>query len=162
MAYFLGLVFIIGYTMKNIIGFSTLFFSIITLSALIAHLLALPAKMRLSAQDYLTVQGIYRGWAWLGVFELAAIVLVLIWTIQEYHHNRNFAFLFTAGSCLIVSIAIFFLFTFPANRATHNWLKLPLNWPDLRRQWEYSHAVRALLNLASVSLLLTMLLKNSH
>lgn len=148
--------------MKNIIGFSALFCSIIALSALVAHLLALPAKMRLSAQDYLTVQGIYRGWAWLGVFELAAIVLTLVWTIREYHHSGNFAFLFTAGSCLIVSIAIFFLFTFPANSATHNWIKLPLNWLDLRKQWEYSHAIRALLNLASVSLLLAMLLKNSH
>jgi len=130
--------------MKNVISFTALLFSIITLSALLAHLLALPGKIHLSAQNYLTVQGIYRGWAWLGVFELGAIVLMLVWTIQEYHHSGHFACLFTAMSCLIVSAAIFFVFTFPANRATHNWTTLPLNWQELRKHWEYSHAVRAL------------------
>lgn len=151
---------IIEYIMRNVISFTALLFSIITLSALMAHLLALPAKIRLSAQDYLTVQGIYRGGAWLGVFELGAIVLMLVWTIREYH-SKQFSFLFTATSCLIVSTAIFFVFTFPANRATHNWTNLPLNWQELRTHWEYSHAVRAMLNLVSVCLLIVMLIKKS-
>jgi hypothetical protein len=147
--------------MKNAIRFTALLFSIITLSALMAHLLALPGKIHLSGQDYLTVQAIYRGWAWLGIFELGAIVLMLIWVIQEYDHTLHFGFLFTAVSCLIVSTAIFFVFTFPANRATGNWTRLPLNWEELRSRWEYSHAVRALLNLASVGLVVGMLVRRS-
>ena len=148
---------------SNVIRLSALFFSMITLSALIAHLLALPGKIHLPAQEYLTVQSIYRGWgwAWLGVFELGALVLTVVWTIQEYHHSEEFAYLFTAASCLLVSTAVFFLFTFPANRATDNWTRLPLHWQELRSQWEYSHAVRAVLNLVSFFLLMVMMVKKS-
>lgn len=147
------------FVMSSVIRLSALFFSMITLSALIAHLLALPGKIHLPAQDYLTVQSIYRGWAWLGVFELGAIVLMVVWTIQEYHHTKEFAFLFAAASCLVVSTAVFFLFTFPANKATFNWTRLPLHWQELRRQWEYSHAVRAMLNLVSFFLLMVMMVR---
>lgn len=40
--------------MKNTIPLIALFSSLITLGALIAHLLSLPAKMRLPAQEYQT------------------------------------------------------------------------------------------------------------
>jgi hypothetical protein len=40
-------------------------------------------------------------------------------------------------------LAIFFLWTFPANQATNNWTTIPGHWEQLREQWEYSHAVNA-------------------
>lgn len=126
-----------------------------------AHLLALPAKLHLSGEDYLTVQSIYRGWAFLGGFEIGAVLLTFVWTLQEHDHRQRFTPLFTALSCLVVSLAIFFLFTFPANRATRNWTELPHDWKTVRLHWEYSHAVRALLNLASFCLLLKMLLREA-
>lgn len=126
-----------------------------------AHLLALPGKIRLPAHDYLTVQSIYRGWAWLGIFELGAIVLMVIWTIQEYDNSERFGFLFASASCLIVSLALFFVYTFPANRATDNWTHLPLNWEELRKLWEYSHAVRAVLNLVSVGMVVGMVVRKN-
>jgi hypothetical protein len=148
--------------MKNLVRFTALLLSIITTSALMAHLLALPGKIHLPAADYLTVQHIYSGWAFLGICEFGAIILSIIWTIQEQRHMRWFGWLFTATSLLVVSMAIFFLYTFPANQATANWTKLPGHWEALRKQWEYSHAVRAGLNLLSVSLLLWMLLRRRH
>ena len=42
---------------------------------------------------------------------------------------------------------------FPANQATANWTQTPENWEALRRQWEYGHAVTALL--VFVALLMT-------
>jgi hypothetical protein len=38
------------------------------------------------------------------------------------------------------SLAIFFIWTYPANQATDNWTTVPANWEQLRWQWEYSHA----------------------
>ena len=36
------------------------------------------------------------------------------------------------------------------NEQTENWTMLPDNWAALRRQWEYSHAVSAILDLVAL------------
>jgi hypothetical protein len=45
---------------------------------------------------------------------------------------------------MLRTLAIFFAFTFPANQATADWTTVPDDWPFLRRQWEMSHAVNAI------------------
>jgi hypothetical protein len=40
------------------------------------------------------------------------------------------------------------MFTYPINRATDNWTVLPEAFEVARRQWEYSHAVNAVLTFA--------------
>jgi hypothetical protein len=52
-------------------------------------------------------------------------------------------------------LAIFLLWTLPANQATGNWTSVPGNWDTLRRQWEYSHAANA--GIAFIALCLTAL-----
>jgi hypothetical protein len=42
-------------------------------------------------------------------------------------------------------LAVFFLWTYPANQATGNWTSTPMAWKRLRSEWEYSHAVNALI-----------------
>jgi hypothetical protein len=145
--------------MKNLFRFLTITFAAITLCALITHLLELPGKIDMSKENYLVVQSIYRGWAWLGIFEIGAILLTLIWTAGDIKKKRTFPFLLTALLCFVVSITIFFIFTFPANRATINWTQLPDNWQTLRSQWEYSHAIRAILNLTGFCFLVIVLLR---
>jgi hypothetical protein len=50
-----------------------------------------------------------------------------------------------AALCVALSLAVYFQFIYPVNQATLNWIILPDNWLELRRQWEYSHAVNAVL-----------------
>src|SRR6266550_2992731 len=47
------------------------------------------------------------------------------------------------GAPILPILIVFLVFTFPANRQTANWTVLPENWQELRRRWEYSHAVGA-------------------
>jgi hypothetical protein len=47
--------------------------------------------------------------------------------------------------CVALSLAIFFIWTYPANQATDNWVTIPADWEHLRWQWEYSHAANALI-----------------
>jgi Domain of unknown function (DUF1772) len=148
--------------MKNLLRFITIFFEVITLSALLTHLLELPGKINLSKENYQVVQGIYRGWSWLGIFEIGAIFLTLIWTLADSRKKRIFPFLLTALLCFIISITIFFIFTFPANNTTVNWTQLPGDWQSLQKNWEYSHAVRAVLNLVGFSFLIVTLLKEKN
>ncbi len=134
-------------------------FTAITLSALMAHLLELRVKINLSKEKYQTVQEIYSGWQWLGIFEIGAILLTLIWVIIDRKAQNIYPLLLVALVCFLVSIVIFFTFTFPANQATNNWTSLAGNWEELRMTWEYSHAIRALLSLTGFSILVVALLK---
>ena len=63
-----------------------------------------------------------------------------------------------AALCIALSLIVFLVFTFPANRQTANWTVLPENWRDLRRRWEYSHAVGAGLYFLALTLLTVSLL----
>jgi hypothetical protein len=146
--------------MKGILKFTTILFAVITLCALMAHLLELRGKISLPKENYQVVQSIYNGWAWLGIFEVGAILLTLIWTITDRKNKNVFIFLLSALICFTISLIIFFIFTFPANRATVNWTQLPPHWELLRMKWEYSHAVRAVLNLIGFNFLIVCLIKS--
>jgi hypothetical protein len=60
-----------------------------------------------------------------------------------------FVFALVAFCCIALSLAVFFVWTYPANQATDNWTTMPANWEQLRRQWEYSHAANAFVMFAA-------------
>jgi hypothetical protein len=118
-----------------------------------AHLLELPNKIRLSRADYLTVQQIYRGWAFLGIAVVGALLSTAALAAHQFGKGRSFYLALGAAVCIALSLVVFFTVTYPANKATQNWTVLPEGWEDLRRQWEYSHAAGAILYLAALAML---------
>lgn len=108
-----------------------------------AHLFELPNKIDLPRDAYLTVQGVYAGWAWFGMVDLAALIMNVVLAVRLRRQRRAFSFAVIAALCFVVFFTIFFTWTFPANQATANWTTLPDNWSELRQEWEYSHAVNA-------------------
>jgi hypothetical protein len=50
---------------------------------------------------------------------------------------------------LALTQAIFWTFTYPMNVASTNWTVMPQDFEAARRQWEYSHAVNAVLTFAA-------------
>lgn len=126
-----------------------------------AHLLELPNKINLSREDYLRVQKIYRGWALLGFVVAGALLSTLALTITVRKTQKPFVFALIALLCIAGTQVVFWTYTYPANQATINWTVLPENWLVLRRQWEYSHATSAVLNLlALISLILSVLVRD--
>ena len=118
-----------------------------------AHLFALPNKIDLPQSQYLTVQGIYYGWAALGFLWPAAAVLNAVLAALVRHQTLPFWLATLAALCFLAMLTVFFMWTFPANQATDNWTILPENWEILKRQWEYSHAVNAAFALLAFCLL---------
>lgn len=57
-----------------------------------------------------------------------------------------------AALCFAIMLAIFVVWTLPANQATQNWTTIPANWEALRQQWEYSHAVNTAIVFAALCL----------
>ncbi len=146
----------------NTVHVLSLAFAAICLGPALAHLLELPNKIGLGRDDYFTVQQIYRGWALLAIPILGAIAstAALAWLARSL--PRVFYWALTALVCLGLAQAVFWIFTFPANAATKNWTVVPENWQALRAQWEYSHAVGAILTLAAMAALIFSLTARSR
>jgi hypothetical protein len=115
-----------------------------------AHLFALPNKIGLAQEDYFIVQNIYRGWALFGFVLFPALILNLALAWLQRDHRTAFALALLAAVCIAATLMIFFIWTYPANVATSNWTTAPGNWGLLRRQWEYSHAVNALITFTAL------------
>ena len=89
------------------------------------------------------MQAIYRGWALLGIVLIAALCMNLLAAIMVRAQPAATWSAAAATALLALSLAIFFMWTFPVNEATNNWSVAPENWRILRALWEYSHAVNA-------------------
>lgn len=131
--------------------FVAILLTAVSMSAGWAHLLALPNKMALSHDDYLTVQQIYRGWALLGFAVVGALVSTMALAVVQRQRGLRFGHSVVAALCIALSLVVFFSVTFPANQLTQDWAALPPNWQTLRERWEYSHAVGALLYLGALA-----------
>lgn len=115
-----------------------------------AHLFALPNKIGMPMEAYFTVQSIYSGWALLGIVLLGALFVTLVLAVRIRHQPWAFRLALLAFLCLAANLAIFFLWTYPANQATDNWTMIPQDWQVLRKQWELSHAVNAILTFGAL------------
>lgn len=146
----------------------------VALTPALAHALEFPGKLRLSKEEYLTVQPIYYPGFTIGGFveigALFALVLLLV-----FAPKGEAAHWLTAGAFVLflAAHATYWLVTHPVNKV---WLKdtetgragsrffslgavggeagEPASWEALRDRWEQSHIVRAGL-FASGLLLLT-------
>jgi hypothetical protein len=118
-----------------------------------AHLFELPNKLGLLDADYLRVQQIYRGW-WMFAFAvIPALIFTLLHALALRARLERFIPALGAFVCMLGTQAIFWIWTYPANRATLDWTQMPAHFAALRAQWEYSHAAAACLALAAFVLL---------
>jgi hypothetical protein len=130
--------------------FASLLFAALALAPATAHLAELPNKVALPAAAYLAVQQIYRGWALFGFVVAGALASTLAFTILAWRRGLPIALPLFAFLCIVGTQIVFWTHTAPANSATEQWTMLPQNWQTLRTQWEYSHALSAVLNLAAL------------
>ncbi len=149
------------FTVLDAAYFFSLLFVTLTLFPLGAHLLELPAKMKLAADDYRTVQQIYRGWAWTGAIVFGALVSTGFLSAELRGQRALFNPALLAFAAVALSQVVFWTITFPVNRKTENWTQLPDDWMALRGRWEYSHAISAILVLIAAMALFTSVLRRS-
>ncbi|MGH6734584.1 MAG: hypothetical protein ACRECX_00680 [Methyloceanibacter sp.] len=144
--------------MVRILYFLALMLTAIAMGAALAHLFELPNKIGIGPDDYLTVQRNYDNWWMVGLFVPAAFIAVIALMFGLRGTGAPFVLAAIAVVLLVGELIAFWGFTAPANRATENWTMLPDDWEAWRAQWEYSHAVRAVLYvLAFGTLLLSVL-----
>jgi hypothetical protein len=122
-----------------------------------AHFFELANKMSMSPPDYMTVQKIYAGWSLFGIAVIAALLLTLMHSFMVRSDRTAFLLSLAAFLCLAATQGVFWMFTYPMNVASNNWTVTPVDFEAARRQWEYSHAVNAVLTLAALLAVTTSL-----
>jgi hypothetical protein len=133
----------------DIARFVSLLFVALALGPSLAHVLELPNKIDLSHDDYLTVQQLYRGWAWLGVVVIGALLSTLVLAYLVRARRSEFLPALASYLCVVGAQIVYWTLTHQVNKETDNWTVMPDNWETLRMQWEYSHAAGAAFNLAA-------------
>lgn len=138
--------------------FFTLLLAILAFGPALGHALAAANKFALDRDAYFVAQGLYDGWALLGIVVVASIVATVCLVLALRRRGLSLAGALTALILQIWSQVVFWLFVWPANRATNQWTMAPPDWMALRAQWEYAHLVSALLQFGAVVALILSLL----
>jgi hypothetical protein len=144
--------------------FITLMLASFSLSLSMAHLLELPQRMQFDQQLWVRVtvfENVYRLFGSVGaVFEITAILtaIVLVFLVRR----RGSTFYWTLGGAILLVLALVSWITFvaPMNAEFAKWLTspIPIDWMRYRNQWEYAHAVNALIKMIGLSLLVISVL----
>jgi hypothetical protein len=131
-----------------VIQFCAILFTALALAPALAHVMELPNKIRMPRDAYLTVQSIYRGWQFVGIVVVGALVSTFL--LMQVADASAFAPALIAFLCIVATQVVFWVLTFPVNLRTRNWTNLAGDWLRLRRRWEFSHALSAALNLVAM------------
>lgn len=144
--------------------FITIMLTSLSLSLSMAHLLELPQRMKFSQQLWVAVtvfENVYRLFGSVGaVFEIGAILAAIV--LAFLVHKRRSVFYWTlAGAVLLVlAFVSWILFVAPMNAEFARWLTnpVPADWTRYRNQWEYAHAINAIIKIFGLSLLVLSVL----
>lgn len=124
-----------------------------------AHLASLLNKINRAPEAYLIMQQAYNGWALFGIVVFGALLTTALHTILVWRQRGPFWLSLAAFLLIVATQIVFWTFTYPANAATNNWTVVPANFEDWRQQWEYSHAMNAILTLVAFILLVLSVLE---
>jgi hypothetical protein len=118
-------------------------------------LAALPSVISLTKDDYMAVQYANQSWAWLEFIRLASFFSIVGLLFFEREHNRVIWPIRGAFISQLFIIVLYVAFTLPINITTFHWTFFPdSSWVWLRIQWEYAHALSAIIGGISFVLLL--------
>ncbi len=132
----------------------TIMFTALSMGMAFSHLLELPAKMTYDAALWLTVQHtLYGAFGLIGaVIEVGAVLTAAILAILVRQRQPSFGWTLLGALCLVAAHVAWWIWLAPVNDviAQLTTPTLPAGWENLRNQWEYTHAVRAILQIIAL------------
>jgi hypothetical protein len=132
----------------NLLCFSSIMSTALTMTAAVAHLMELPAKMRYEPSLYVRLhRTLYPNFGrTAGPAEALAVIStnLLVWWTRR-HRPEAFRRTAVAAACLTAAHGIFWSVVQPVNVEMMRWSldEIPQDWTNRRDRWEYGHAVRA-------------------
>jgi len=146
--------------------FITLMLASFSLSLSMTHLLELPQRMQFDQQLWVRVtvfENVYKlfGFGSFGAaFETTAILTAIVLAFLVRKHGSTFYWTLGGAILLVLAFVSFIMFVLPMNAEFAQWVTnpIPADWTRYRDQWEYAHAVNALIKIFGLSLLVISVL----
>jgi len=146
--------------------FITLMLASFSLSLSMTHLLELPQRMQFDQQLWVRVtvfENVYKlfGFGSFGAaFETTAILTAIVLAFLVRKHGSTFYWTLGGAILLVLAFVSFIMFVLPMNAEFAQWVTnpIPADWTRYRDQWEYAHAVNALIKIIGLSLLVISVL----
>jgi hypothetical protein len=131
----------------------------VTMTAAVAHLMELPAKMRYEPSLWVRLhRTLYPNFGrTAGPAEAAAVISTHLLAWRTRRESEAFRSTAVAAACLAAAHAIFWAVVQPVNVEVMRWSldTIPYDWENRRKRWEYGHAIRAGLVTAALGALVT-------
>lgn len=125
------------------------------------HLLQLPPRMSYDGAQWVATQSLYQLFGTVGAFiEVSALLLATVLSLAVCRRRPAFQWTVFGTACLLVAHAAWWVFVAPVNAEISTWTldAIPADWTWWRSQWEYTHAVRAILEIFGLSALVLSVL----
>ena len=121
-----------------------------------AHLLEMPAKMRLDPELYVLLdRTLYPYFAYVGgIAEVLAVVGCLALCGLSRRRRQDLVLACLAAACAAAALGVWFAVVAPMNAEMSRWTTatIPADFTKVRDRWENGHAMRAVLWSASLFL----------
>lgn len=138
--------------------FLTLMLTALSMGMAFGHLLEMPAKLAYQGSVWLMLQQtLYGNFRILGLLlDTGAVVCALVLTILVRRRHPALGWTIFGTICLVSAHVAWWAGAAPVNAqvAQYTAQTLPTDWMQLRVQWEYTHALRAVLQVAALGALL--------
>jgi len=136
---------------------ATIMLTALSLGPALGHLLELPAKLTYDGPLWLTVsQTLYGAFGTVGAaFEVGAVVTVVVLAILVRHRRPAFGWTVMGALFIVAAHVAYWIWLTPVNATVAGLTleTLPADWMELRNQWEYTHAARAVLQMIALGAL---------
>jgi hypothetical protein len=95
--------------------------------------------------------------------EGGALIKAVVLSILVRKRRPASGLTLVGAACMVAAQVAWWLFVFPVNSQMVNWTpeSLPANFTELRDQWEYTHAARAILQIFGLGSLVLSVLAES-
>jgi len=139
--------------------FITLMLASFSLSLSMTYLLELPQRMQFDQQLWVrvtVVENVYKLFGSVGtVFEITAIITAIVLAFLVRKQGSTFYWTLGGAIVLVLAFLSWIMFVAPMNVEFAKWLTnpIPMDWMRYRDQWEYAHAVNALIKIIGLSLI---------
>jgi hypothetical protein len=142
--------------------FLTIMLTALGMGMAFGHVLEMPAKLAYQAPVWLLLQQtLYGNFRVLGLLlEVGALACALTLCMLVRAHRPTLGWTLLATVCLLGAQAAWWLGVLPVNAQVAQFTAetLPPDWKLLRVQWEYTHAVRAVLQASALAALVLSVL----
>jgi hypothetical protein len=137
--------------------FITLMLTSLSLSLSMTHLLELPQRMQFDQQLWIRVtvfENVYKLFGTVGAaFEITALLTAIVLAFLVRGRGATFYWTMCGAIFLLLALVSWIVFVAPMNAEFARWLAnpIPVDWARYRNQWEYAHAVNAVIKIMGLS-----------